>query len=274
MYEDILITHFGFNSQVWGLSEWSLNVLHVPVWVLQLPIRQSTNMHDGELVTFELPIGVNVSTWGCVSPYVSSVIDWWTAQGVPSLHPMAADNGWMDKQNTSEEELEFLTCLSTTSSTVWKMSHSLILQWPGCLIRLSLLYGQQLVLMISDVCVGQMLRQHDGLHFPAHAARLSAQEENTGVRQRKRRRYGMMGGGGRGASAVVISSKWGVAFLSSDTYSNSSPSLRCGVLITANMRLAAGGCGTAMGSRGSNDGGQWPRAPGGMFVGGDSLLLM
>lgn len=53
----------------------------------------------------------------------------------------------------------------------------------------------------------------------------------------------------------------GVAFLSGDTYSNSSPSLRRGVLITANTGLAAGGCATATGSQGSNDGGQRPRAP-------------
>lgn len=65
-----------------------------------------------------------------------------------------------------------------------------------------------------------------------------------------------------------------VAFLGSDTYSGSSSSPRRGVLITVNMRLVAGGCGAAWGSRGSNDGGQWPRAPGGRFVGGDSLLLM
>lgn len=55
------------------------------------------------------------------------------------------------------------------------------------------------------------------------------------------------------------------------THSSSS---RHDVLITVNMRLVAGGCGAAWGSRGSNDGGQWPRAPGGRFVGGDSLLLM
>jgi len=63
------------------------------------------------------------------------------------------------------------------------------------------------------------------------------------------------------------------AFLCSDTcWDFSSP--RCGVLITVNTRLVAGGCGAAWGSQGSNDGGQWPGAPGGRFVGGDSLLLM
>lgn len=64
------------------------------------------------------------------------------------------------------------------------------------------------------------------------------------------------------------------AFRGGDTRSRSSSSPRRGVLITVNMRLVAGGCGAAWGSPGTNDGGQWPRAPGGRFVGGDSLLLM
>lgn len=48
----------------------------------------------------------------------------------------------------------------------------------------------------------------------------------------------------------------------------------CSVLITVNTRLVAGGCGASLESQGSNDGGQCPEAPGGKFVGGDSLLLM
>lgn len=63
-----------------------------------------------------------------------------------------------------------------------------------------------------------------------------------------------------------------VAFFSSDTCCDSSFPPRCGVLITVNTRMVAGGC--AWGSQGSNEGGQWPRAPGGWLVGGASLLLM
>lgn len=51
-------------------------------------------------------------------------------------------------------------------------------------------------------------------------------------------------------------------------------SARRGVLITANVRLVAGGCAADWGAQGSNDGGQWPGASGGRFVAGDSLLLM
>lgn len=54
-----------------------------------------------------------------------------------------------------------------------------------------------------------------------------------------------------------------VSLSSSVTHSASSSSSRCGVLIMANPRLVAGGCGAAWRSQGSNDGSHWPRAPGG-----------
>lgn len=70
-----------------------------------------------------------------------------------------------------------------------------------------------------------------------------------------------------GGIAVVFFKPASVAFLGSDTYLGSSSSPRRGVLITVNTRLVAGGSGAAWGSRGSNDGGQWPRPQeGGLLV--------
>uniref|UniRef100_A0A3B4TCE7 TGF-beta propeptide domain-containing protein n=1 Tax=Seriola dumerili TaxID=41447 RepID=A0A3B4TCE7_SERDU len=62
----------GFEPWAWCLSVWSLHVLPVLI---------------GDL---KVPIDVKVSASGCLSLYVSPVIDWRPVQSVPRPHPVSA----------------------------------------------------------------------------------------------------------------------------------------------------------------------------------------
>ncbi len=68
---------------------WSLYVLPMFVWV----IRDSS--HNPKQVRLtgnsKLPVGVNVSVNGCLSPCVSPVKNWRLVQGVPHLANVSSD---------------------------------------------------------------------------------------------------------------------------------------------------------------------------------------
>ena len=55
--------------------------------VLRFPPTVKKHVNWG-LVPLKLPIGVNVSVDGCLSLYVSPVMNWRLVQGVPCLRPM------------------------------------------------------------------------------------------------------------------------------------------------------------------------------------------
>ncbi len=72
------------------LSVWSLHVLPVSVWV---PSRyssfllQSKHMQVGLIGDPKLPLGGNQSMNGCLSLYVSPVMNWQLVQSVPPTSP-------------------------------------------------------------------------------------------------------------------------------------------------------------------------------------------
>lgn len=67
------------------LSVWSLHILSGPVWVSS---GRSSFLPQSRLIgDFKLPVGVNVSVKGCLSLWVSRVMNWQPVRRVRRLSP-------------------------------------------------------------------------------------------------------------------------------------------------------------------------------------------
>ncbi len=85
----------GFDTRLdRDLPVWSFNVLPVSSWAL---CRYSGFLHSPKTCRLigdsKLPVGVNVSVNGCLSLYVSPVMNWRLVQGEPRPRPVSAGTG-------------------------------------------------------------------------------------------------------------------------------------------------------------------------------------
>lgn len=139
------------------------------------------------------------------------------------------------------------------------------------LSHLNLLYSQQLVLMIWKSCAG------DRCYSNMMDCSLLLWRGNEGgkgwVRRERERERG--GGSGREMVSAVVFSSQRMSPFSAVTHNQNLPLL---LAVVSSLRLIWGWWQGAVALPGALEGvmigGQWPRAPGGRFVGGDSLLLM